>query len=246
MLNELTPREWVSPDGYLSFYHETHHKHGAPFADTVDSTSIWLMQEYLNGKISRRSLKDLLLEGFTLRVILNPDGSYEEFLRYPGSNTPMKRDQLDFFVPLLREAGLGTFANWLVKKYGGILMPHHKDHLYDRCTWLGRMFEVGASLVDWFSNSESGQLNNLARLVWASYRNAPNHLAVSLFRRKIDPWYAMVVYGARRPEDGAGKKGREYRAIMDRIYVNAINKGASKESPPPIYQGWDLIFDEYL
>jgi len=221
--------QWTEETGFLSFYHKFHQKHGEPFADCVDSTAIWLTVELLNGA-PKSTINQILYKGLKARKVDDISGRVK---RYPGSNEELKRDQLDFLVPLMREVGLGKWATELVELYGGRLLPHWKDHFYNVNTFLGRMFECGDSISDWFSNSESSQMNNISRLLWASYHGHRNNLAIKLFRKKIDPLRVVEIYGSRNPDTPQ----ENYSKLPGMITV---------DSPPPIYLGWKSICKKYL
>ena len=234
-------REWLAEDGFLSFYHKDHPKHGKEFSDTVDSTAIWLLQATLNASIGKREIREILGRGIESRW----DGL--SFVRHPGADTPMKRDQLDYFVPLLRMHNKGKLADILVEEYGGYLLPHHRDHLYARNTWLGRRADELDAWVDGIGEGSMPSLmNNIARYVVHSARGCRRRRAVSLFKERWDPWFVMVVYGARRPETEAGKKGEELVQVRWKVYQDAMTYGASISTPPPIYLGYDKIFRRYL
>lgn len=234
-------REWLAEDGFLSFYHKDHPRHGDPFSDTVDSTAIWLLGQWFTNQMGTREIKAILSRGIESRW----DGL--TFERYPGADTPMKRDQLDYFVPLLRLTGRNNLADALVEEYGGTLLPHHRNHLYARNTWLGRRVDELDAWVDGIGDGSMPSLmNNIARYVMASNRGVPLRRAVKLFKERWDPWFVMVVYGARTPETEAGKKGEELVQIRWKVYQDAMTYGASMVTPPPIYLGWDKVFRRYL
>lgn len=234
-------REWLAPDGFLSFYHKDHPRYGEPFSDTTDSTAIWLLCEKMCGTMGDDEINLILEKGIGNRF----DG--DVFLRYPGADTPMKRDQLDYFVPLLRLMGRDSLANHLVKKYGGTLLPHHKDHLYNEDTWLGRRADELDAWIDTFGDGSMPSLmNNIARYVYSAYMGEPRKRAVRIFKRRWDPHFVMVVYGARTPETEAGKKGDELVAIRKKVYAQAVKYGPGINTPPPIYQNWDILFRRYL
>jgi len=225
-------KEWIHPDGFLSFYHKSHVDHLVPFEDTCDSTAIWLTQEYMNGSMSKSEIHDFLWCGFRTRL------TRLSFKRHATSTTPMKRDQLDWLIPLMREVGFGDIANVIVERDAGFLLPHQSDHFWNEDTFFGRVFESGDSISDWYSNSESSQMNNISRLLWASFHGHKNETAVKLFKKKIDPWRVVVIYGARRPESQESQ--------YDEIYEKAIYQGADENDPPPIFKGFHGILKEFL
>ena len=215
------------------------------------------MGAYLNREITKEDLRAILFKGLYSRQ-QNPNEMLE---RYPGArakvvgpgwkNTGYKdkwvnRDQLTFLIPLMREAGMDHFADDLLKEYGGWLFPHQRDAFYGRNTWLGRIAESGDSIADWFSGDESSQVNNIARLAWGDFKGKGNKTATQLYRKKIDPWYALVVFGSRTPEMGAGKSEDEQRKIFDALFRVTIESGANEKSPAPIYQPWPVPLATFL
>lgn len=234
--------EWIGNDGFLRLHHKDSPRHNEWFSDCIDSTAIWLTSEFMNGWKKPEDILQILYKGFEKRTTED-----DEILRHPTSTTPVKRDQLDFLVPLIRACGMRdnvlyrstkVLADMFVERYGGRMLPHWSDHFWNEDSWLGRAFECGDSISDWFSNSESSQMNNIARLLWGAYLGKRNGLAIDLFKRKIDPWYVMVVYGSRWPES------QEFEYPL--LFKMATEDGATVDDPPPIYRGYKELFKEFL
>jgi len=242
--------DWVDErTGFLNFYHksfpipDSKHYHGAPFADTWDSTAIWLTQKYINKTMTRLQVRRILLKGMKA---LAKDTGRHRYYRTLEKREEIGKDQLDFLVVLMEEVGLVDAANGLIKNYGDTWLPHRRDHLRGSNTLLGRMFESFDAVIDWYSDSQPSQMNNIARLVWKSYKGKPNKTAIKLFKKKLDPWWIMVVYGSKRPEDGAGKTRKEKKILFDKIFKKATTTGATVYDPPPVYLNYDKIFENYL
>jgi len=244
--------EWLSPDGFLSFYHQSHPDHGVKvFSDTINNTCINLMGAFLCQEINRVELKKILSDGLHTRT-QNPDEMLE---RYPGArdrvepgyrgtgyrDKKVNKDQLTFLIPLLREVGMGKFADKLIKEYGGWMMPHQTDSFYNKSTWLGRIFQYGDAVIDGMSGNVSSQLNTLGRLAWSDYKGMGNKKATLKYRENVDPWYALVVFGSRTPNTGSGKDKKTLKIIYDNLFENVVACGANVNSPSPIYQPWPLV-----
>jgi len=223
--------QWQEKDtGALSFYHAFHPRHGDPFADQVDTTALWLTLEYLKGGPTKTQIREILEEVLDSRAL---DWDAGRFYRYPGSNEELSKDQLDFLIPLMREVGMWEMAELIVANYGDTKLPHRKDHLLGRSTWLGRLFECIDSIVDWFSDSESSQMNNIARLLWSSRNGHKNERAIKLFRKKLDPYRVIEIYTSRRPDTPAD----EYDKLPGVI---------TYDSPPPLYIIAKPVVKKYL
>lgn len=220
--------DWLSKDGFLSFYNKLHTDHGKPFADSVDHTALWLTGELFAGNVHQHLIRDILTRGLGSREF---DGGW---LRYPGSNETLKHDQIKSLVPLLRHVGMRDTADKMVELYGGKMFPHQADHLRGLYTPIGDFFEGIDSISDWFSDSESSQVKNIVRIQWRMHLGAPYKTAKRLFTFKVTPEKAMIIYGARRPET----QPHEYHAIL----VRALHGLVTINDPPPIYRPWLDVF----
>jgi hypothetical protein len=233
--------KWLQSDGWLSFSHQSQPDHLKPFEESWDHMGIWLTQELLNKKKTVAEIRKIIERGLANRYV---EGKY---LRHPTSTTPMKLDQLDFMYPLLSAVGMAGIATALVKQCNEFMLPHKRDHFNDRTTMLGRFFECADISADHiFGSSEVSVMNNIARLIWGSFNERPNKKAIKLLNKYFNPYWVVVVYGARRPEDGAGKTKEERRQIFDRVYQIAITQGPTEKDTPPIYRDYLPIVLSYL
>lgn len=250
--------EWQDAHGFLSFHHKDHPRYGDDFADTVHNTCLWLMQEVLNEHMQIFEVRERLEKFLALTRTANG------YVRYPGSWETLNRDQLTPLIPLMRWCGMDKEADKIIelhatdisphwkpyfhdkhfllgkaydlfeKLFGNFLMPHWRDHFYQESSILGYVFECLDSVSDWFSNSESSQVKNICRLIWASARGEKNRLACFLFRLKIDAYRVMEIYGSRTPYTPRD------------MYDTLPHEEPGVLTPPPIYLGFDKLVKKYM
>lgn len=233
--------EWMAEDGWFSFSHKSSEDYLKPFEESWDHMGIWLTQEFMNKKKNETEIRDIILHGMESRLV---NGVY---LRHSKSTTPMKLDQMDFMYPLMCAVGLKVHADNIIKQCGGFMLPHSKDHFTFTTSKWGRRFEIYDAMFDKaFSSSEVSSMNNIARLLWSAYSGHRNGKAIWVLKSWQDPYWLIVVYGARRPEDGAGKTKAERRELFDTIYMEAVLRGPNEKSPPPIYEGYKSLCLSFL
>jgi len=223
-------REWLSDDGFLSFYHKDHPEHGKPFADSCHNTGLWLMGEYIAGSMDRNELRRILEKGLSSRI------TEHGFLRYPGSNEYLNRDQVMFLIPLCYEVSLFESATIMRKKHMdfNLELPHWSDLFDNEDTWLGRMFEVGDALADRVNPRVTSIIKNVARLCWGEFKGSDhNSCAWKHLKAAMDPYRAIEIFGSRRPETWESK-------------YDELPYPLSIESPSPIYLPWKGVVRHYV
>lgn len=212
-------REWLAPDGFLSFYHRNHPEHGKDFPDSAHHTGYWLMMEYILGTMSKQELRRILRAGLVSRW----DEETGHFLRYPGSDEVLNRDQCMFLIPLLFEMELGLLANHLLKWHLDYKAPHWKDFWFNEDTWLGSVFEIGDAIADRVSKRHTSIVKNVARLSWNEFKGGDrNDCAWKHLHKAYDLNRSLEIYFSRRP------------ATQEKDYVN-LPTTPSILTPPPIY-----------
>lgn len=224
-------RDWLCADGFLSFYHKNHERHGDDFADSCHNTGLWMMGEYINGTMSKQEMRSILKRGMESRW----DGSTGHFIRYPGSDEVLNRDQCMFLVPLLFEADLPALALHLIQWHWGIMMPHWRDYIYNEQSWLGDRAECIDALMDRWGKHETSIIKNIGRLCWNEFKGAEKNRSAWYHISKAyygDPLRAVVVFGSRRPE------------THEDDYPN-LPPTPSINTPPPIYQPWLSVVPKY-
>jgi hypothetical protein len=215
-------RKWLAPDGFLSFYHQAHEEHGVtPFPDSCHHTGYWLMMEYILGTIDKVELKAILDKG--MRSRWNED--LGRFMRYPGSEEDINRDQCMFLIPLLYEVGMDAIALHLLTWHldYGLKLPHWKDFWYNEQTWWGRRFETMDAMADRIRPRETSVVKNLARLSWNEFKGGDrNDCAWKHIKKAQDPNRCLEIYFSRRP------------ATQEEDYDN-LPTTPGIQTPPPIY-----------
>lgn len=224
-------REWLSEDGFLSFYHKNNPEHGKPFADSCHHTGYWLMGEYLNGTMDRVELKRILDKGMRSRW----SEDLGRFLRYPGSNEDLNRDQCMFLIPLLYEVGLDAIAihmrTWHLDF--GLTLPHWKDFWDCEETFWGSVFETGDAIADRIKPNLTSIVKNIARLSWNEAKGGDrNECAWKHLKKAYDIERALEIYYSRRPD------------TPKENYPN-LPSTPSINTPPPIYLPWRVVIKKY-
>jgi hypothetical protein len=179
------------------------------------------MMEYILGTISKEEMRMILKRGMESRW----DEELGRFLRYPGSDEDLNRDQCMFLIPLLYEVGMDAIALHLLTWHldYGLKLPHWKDFWFNEDTFMGRMFEIGDAIADRIKPSETSLVKNYARLAWNEFKGGDhNKCAWGHLKKAYDIDRCLEIYFSRRPETGRDD------------YVN-LPTTPSINTPPPIY-----------
>lgn len=228
----MNVRDWLAPDGFLSFYHKNHEEHGkTPFPDSCHHTGYWLMGEYILKRMGKPELKRILEKGMKTRW----DDETGHFLRYPGSDEVLNRDQCMFLIPLLYEVDLPAIAIHLRTWHldFNMTLPHWRDFWNNEDTWLGRVFEVGDALADRIKPSLTSIIKNVARLSWNEFKGGDyNKWAWVHLKASYDLNRALEIYYSRGP----GTPKSDYDNLPTTPSIN---------TPPPIYLPWREVLKRY-
>ena len=187
------------------------------------------MGEYIAGDIEKAEMKAILEKGMRSRW----DDDSGLFVRYPGSDEMLNRDQCMFLIPLLHEVGLSDIALHLEKWHIKFKLPHWTDFWHNQDTWWGARFEVLDALADRISKTETSIVKNVGRLCWNEFKGGDhNKCAWKHLKKAYDPIRVMEIFGSRGPNTSED----DYPSLPTTPSINTW---------PPIYIPWRVVVPRY-
>lgn len=161
---------WQDSTHIWDLFPKGHPEHDKGFGDILYNAAMLVSGAYFSKLPEFPQLLEDFKSGVQLRV-----GNNGFLFRDPRVDTPMDIDQIKVLLLPLRLAGFSKeFCRKHVEKFRDVpwyVRPHHENsydrQLGEKPPWFrrywGDLYEIGDSVIDWFSDSESSQSKNIFR-----------------------------------------------------------------------------------